>query len=104
MYKNDDYIDDDSFFVVKYNDDRILSYPDQASRIKFKNIANIYFSGSDDNGDFTYDFIGTQENYDFLLECLYNNLNKYPNLKKEDLLFPKNPLIVEDMEDYFKTF
>jgi hypothetical protein len=90
-------IDEDSYFVIKYKDGSMLSYPDQADQIKFKNIENIYFSGTDDNGDFKYDFIGTQESYDFLLEGWKNAFDP------SDFI-PKNPLIVNDMNDYFKMF
>jgi hypothetical protein len=90
MFREDNYLDEDSYFVVKYNNGKSLSYPVQAEQIKFKNITNIYFSGTDDNGDFNHDFIGTQETFDFITSI--NNFEL------------KNPLIVEDMENYFKTF
>jgi len=90
MFRNDNYIDEDSYFIVKYKNGEILSYPDQAEQIKFKNIVNIYFSGTDDNGDFNYGFIGTQETFNFI-----TSINNFAL---------KNFLIVNDMDDYFKTF
>jgi hypothetical protein len=95
QYRNDNYIDEDTIFTVKYKDGSMLKYPEQVEQIKFKNIVNIWFSNADCyTMDFNNDFIGTQEDW--------NNMREY-----EDNRYPmqyKNPLIISDMDDYYKVF
>jgi hypothetical protein len=96
LYRNDKHIDEDEKFIIKYKDGSRLSYPEQVDQIKFKNIVNIYYQGAFINGDFYYDFIGTQDQFEFT-----NQILKDSNC---NLSIPANPLIVEDMEDYFRKF
>jgi hypothetical protein len=97
MYREDNYIDEDTKIIIYYNDGIRKTYPDNVEEIKLINIRNIVFSNSDCYPmDFTNDFIGTQEDY--------NNLKEYADIKfcPEDFI-PKNPLIVDDMDNYYKS-
>ncbi|MDR2741859.1 MAG: hypothetical protein LBB98_06850 [Treponema sp.] len=94
-YREDGYIDEDCLFRVRYNDGSILTYPDWADQIKFKNIQNIWYQTADDSGDFTHDFIGTRETYDFVFGVIY---------KWNPFFLPENPLILEEEDDYGRTF
>jgi hypothetical protein len=95
MYRKDGYIDEDCVLRVRYVDGLILTYPDQVSRIRFKNIENIWYQTADDSGDFTYDFIGSRETYDFVFGFIY---------KENPLFIPRNPLILGEEEDYGQIF
>lgn len=99
MYREDNYIDDDTQIIIYYNDGTRKRYPDNVEEIKLKNIRNVIFSNGDVwPMDFTYDFIGTQEDYNSMKEIC---TGVYKMLKPEEYL-PKNPLIVDDMDDYYK--
>lgn len=99
MYREDNYIDDDTQIIIYYNDGTRKRYPDNVEEIKLKNIRNVIFSNGDVwPMDFTYDFIGTQEDYNSMKEIC---TGVYKMLKSEEYL-PKNPLIVDDMDDYYK--
>ena len=93
MYRDDGYIDEDSAAHVLYKDGTILNYPDDVEQIKFKNIKNIHYMGSDDSRDFTYDDIVTPDDLE--------------TIKMMNQLYPmeyQNQLIVEDMDDYYKEY
>jgi hypothetical protein len=99
MYREDNYIDDGTQIIIYYNDGTRKRYPDNVEEIKLKNIRNVIFSNGDVwPMDFTYDFIGTQEDYNSMKEIC---TGVYKMLKPEEYL-PKNPLIVDDMDDYYK--
>lgn len=93
QYREDNYIDEDSHAHVLYNDGTILYYPDDAEKIKFKNIKNIHYMGSDDSRDFYFDDITTKESLEFVatLPSIYH-------------MEYKNQLIIEDMEDYYRNY
>jgi hypothetical protein len=93
MYREDNYIDEDTCIHVYYNDGTIKHYPDDADTIKLINIKNVVFSNADCYPmDFTNDFIGTQEDW--------NTMKEFEN--KQFPMEYKNPLIVEDMDNYYK--
>lgn len=92
MFKEDGYIDEDSHMQILYNDGTLLSYPDEAEKIKFRNIKNIHFMGSDDSRDFNYDDISTPETAEFIKAT-----TKYP-MKYE------NQLLVDDIETYYQKY
>lgn len=91
LYKEDNYIDEDSMFHVKYNNGDILSYPDDVEKIKLRNISNVHYMGSDDSCDFNFDSICNAEQAE-LLKILPNPMEY------------KNQLIIEDMEDYYRNY
>lgn len=93
MYRDDGYIDDDSHAHILYNDGTILHYPDDVEKIKFKNIKNVHYMGSDDSRDFYFDDITTPETIE--------TLEMLPNIYHMDY---KNRLIVDDMEEYYKNY
>jgi len=94
MYREDGYIDGDSMANIFYKDGTALRYPDDADKIKIKNIQNVYILTPYDSMDFKHDFIGTQEDFDFEKWLGTKNPNLTPDYK--------NPLIVDDMDNYYK--
>jgi hypothetical protein len=95
MYRKDGYIDEDCVLRVRYVDGLILTYPDQVSQIRFKSIENIWYQTASYSCDFTYDFIGSRETYDFVFGVIY---------KENPLFIPTNSLILEEDQDYGRLF
>jgi hypothetical protein len=65
------------------------------NQIKLKNIQNIWYQTANDCGDFTHDFIGTQESYNFIFGVIY---------QWNSFFMPKNPLILDGSDDYGRIF
>lgn len=98
MYREDNnYIDDDTRIVIYYNDGTRKYYPDDIETIKLKNIRNVVFSNGDCYPmDYNNDFIGTQEDYDGMMEYCQRYFDP-------ESFRPKNPLIVDDMDNYYRS-
>jgi hypothetical protein len=95
MYKEDGYIDGDCLFHVLYRNGAVFSYPDDADRIKLRNILNVWYFTACDCGDFTHDFIGTQEQYNFIFNEQHGG---------NPLFKPRSPLILDESVDFGRVF
>lgn len=99
MYREDNYIDEDTCIIVYYNDGTTKRYPDNVAEIKLKNIRNVVYSNGDCYPfDYTYDFIGTEEDYNNYIDYC---ITHFTALNPEEYT-PINKLIVKDMDDYYK--
>jgi hypothetical protein len=90
-YRRSAYIDEDSCFHVFYLDGAYKHFPDDADSIRFRGIKNVWYLTADDCGDFTHDFIGTAEQYDFIFNVVYAG---------NPLFKPQSPLILDETVDY----
>jgi hypothetical protein len=90
-YRRAAYVDDDSRFHVFYQDGSFKNFPDDAGSIKLRGIKNIWYLTADDCGDFTHDFIGTAEQYDFIFNVLHGG---------DPFFKPQSPLILDETVDY----
>jgi hypothetical protein len=94
-YRELGYIDGDCLFHVRYYDGVVKTFPDEAESIKLRGIANVWYLTADDCGDFTYDFIGTREQYNFIFNVVCDG---NPFFK------PDHPLILDETVDYGRVF
>jgi hypothetical protein len=90
-YRRSAYIDEDSRFHAYYLDGTYKNFPDDADGIRLRGIKNIWYITADDCGDFTYDFIGTSEQYNFIFNVIHGG---------DPLFKPKRPLIIDATVDY----
>jgi hypothetical protein len=90
-YRRSAYIDEDCRFHVFYYDGAHKTFPDDADSIRLRGIKNIWYLTADDCGDFTYGFIGTAEQYDFIFNVIHGG---------DPLFKPESPLILDETVDY----
>ncbi len=86
------FVDEEEIYTIKYQDGTILyfDYEYEGKKPSLINIVNIHFSNADCCMDFYYDWIGDQESWQLWHDMNWN--------------LPNNPLIVNDMDDYYKMF
>lgn len=88
-------------FDIKYRNGDLIRVSEMdynGESIKLQGIENISMICSECHMDFYYDWIGDKESFEFILEMNRENPNSY----MWDI--PKNRLVVEDLDDYYKEF